>query len=415
MSDLSNIWNKSNCLTQIQLLQYLQQKLEREEVYIVESHINDCPICNDALEGIMHSDLDQIKEHFSSMKSEFGNKLSRIQTIEKSKSSSSNNTTKNLHQSTPENTLKSTSGAKFKWAYAASVLLIIGLGYSVFSFIKDYQQNSNLASNKENPKIKSTETEYTPLLDSSGELMHLETSPEDINQLNNRPSEARKTEEKILSPEVISTKEAKPPVKRIDATPQTDNLAKAEQEKEIPKVANIDPPSYTSESSENYTREESEPKKEAKKTSLTQKTPGYGMSRNNAAPQIQNNAANQLNYSSNNNMQKESAENLTSVSTNTKDKYAEVDESVSKYQEALIQYNKGHYKRAIRQLEKLLPSSSGVQREDLIYYLAMSHFKQNNAEEANTFFNQLRHSTKYGKLVAPYLDDVKQASPVKKK
>ena len=420
MSDLTNIWTKSNCLSQTQLLQYLQQKLEREEVYLVESHINDCPMCNDALEGLMHSDLEKGKEHFVEMKSDFEKKLGEIKPIEKPKTGSASSQTKSAKSPSSPTTLKSSKGSKFRWAYAASVLLIVGLGYSVFSFIKDYTKKSNLAHTKENPKFTSAETPYTPVNDSSGELIRIEASPEDIGQLSTRPTEDKKSENKVSPPPAITaTKAVKPSINiREQSTSQdelSDRLTEKDKIEEKPATKSVDVPSYSSESMQNYSKEEAESKKEGKKQISSQKTPGYGMSKNNAAPQTQNNAANQLNYSSNSNLQKESTDYLTSTNVGEKGKYDKVKEEVSNYQEALSQYNKGRYKKSIKQLEKLLPSSKGEQREDIIYYLAMSHLKQENLEEANTYFNQLRNTAKYSQIVAPYLSEIKQVAPAKKK
>ncbi len=43
--------DNSACLTRRQIDDYLQNKLFPEELYVVEMHLNECPFCNDAVEG----------------------------------------------------------------------------------------------------------------------------------------------------------------------------------------------------------------------------------------------------------------------------------------------------------------------------------------------------------------------------
>ena len=150
-------------------------------------------MCSDALEGLMHSDLEQSKLHLNEMKSEFEKKLSEIKPTEKTKTGSTLTSNKSAKPSASPTSLKPVQGSKFRWAYAASVLLIIGLGYSVFSFIKEYNQKADLASNKENPKFTSAEKPYTPMQDSSGELVRLEASAEDIEELCPNAKESKNT------------------------------------------------------------------------------------------------------------------------------------------------------------------------------------------------------------------------------
>lgn len=47
--------DNSACLTRRQIDDYLQNKLFPEELYVVEMHLNECPFCNDAVEGYTKS------------------------------------------------------------------------------------------------------------------------------------------------------------------------------------------------------------------------------------------------------------------------------------------------------------------------------------------------------------------------
>lgn len=48
----SFIFEETSCLSEQELLDYLNGRLDREKMHSVESHISDCEFCNDALEGL---------------------------------------------------------------------------------------------------------------------------------------------------------------------------------------------------------------------------------------------------------------------------------------------------------------------------------------------------------------------------
>ncbi|RQO32126.1 hypothetical protein DBR32_00495 [Taibaiella sp. KBW10] len=48
--------DNSACLTRRQINDYILNKLFPEELYVVEMHLNECPFCNDAIEGFNHTD-----------------------------------------------------------------------------------------------------------------------------------------------------------------------------------------------------------------------------------------------------------------------------------------------------------------------------------------------------------------------
>lgn len=53
---LIKVIDNSACLTRRQMDDYLQKKLFPEELYVVEMHLNECPFCNDAIEGLSTTD-----------------------------------------------------------------------------------------------------------------------------------------------------------------------------------------------------------------------------------------------------------------------------------------------------------------------------------------------------------------------
>lgn len=56
---LLKVVGNSACLTKRQISDYVRQKLYPEELYVVEMHLNECPFCNDAIEGFSKN-----QEHF---------------------------------------------------------------------------------------------------------------------------------------------------------------------------------------------------------------------------------------------------------------------------------------------------------------------------------------------------------------
>jgi hypothetical protein len=57
MIETSDIWTQSKCLTLNQMQQYLAQQLEPEEVRLVETHLCECMLCSDAIDGFMESGM----------------------------------------------------------------------------------------------------------------------------------------------------------------------------------------------------------------------------------------------------------------------------------------------------------------------------------------------------------------------
>ena len=50
--DSSFIFRETGCLSEQQLIDYLDGKLNEEETHAIEVHIADCDFCSDALEGL---------------------------------------------------------------------------------------------------------------------------------------------------------------------------------------------------------------------------------------------------------------------------------------------------------------------------------------------------------------------------
>ena len=53
ITDYTNIFNESQCLTNDEMLKYISGQLSKEDKQRVEGHIADCEMCNDELEGMI--------------------------------------------------------------------------------------------------------------------------------------------------------------------------------------------------------------------------------------------------------------------------------------------------------------------------------------------------------------------------
>jgi len=395
MSELSSIWTKSNCLSRTQLQHYLQHQLDREEEYLVESHLNDCSFCSDALEGLMHVDQEQAAQHLDELKNDFFKKLEAVKPAEKKAKIVSMPT--ELSDKADALLGRSDKHGGFRWAYAASILLVVGLGYSVFSFIQKYQAKKELSQTTD-PTFTSASPTYKAVNDSSMERIHLEVLPEDVNktrtpELEKAVSEAKKT---IAAEERIQEKTIDEGKDRVEM-PVPVSAAK--------EAAPAPEPVVKSEASSADDYREDSKKIESTAKNLSSGKPSGGLKKS-STPQVQAPATNQLNYSSNALQNNNKEEGGYEVSTKEKEQMR--DKAGSDYEEALNLYKKGNYRRSIRKLERLLPDSKGARREDILFYLAQCHIKSGNERQAGAYFAQLNESARYGKQAREALRETKK-------
>jgi len=101
-----NIFESTDCLTHKQLLAYADNTLNSVEKHHFEKHLIDCPLCSDAVDGIMNrNNCNETKEIIEDLNIEINNKI-------KSKSSAS---------------------SWKKYIYNIAAALLIGVGYIYLS------------------------------------------------------------------------------------------------------------------------------------------------------------------------------------------------------------------------------------------------------------------------------------------
>jgi hypothetical protein len=375
MSDLNNIFSLTNCLSRQQLVHYIQQKLDRDEVYLVENHLNDCPFCSDAIDGLMDTEVTQMQTILEEIKPALIQSQIEFAAI------------KNTNTETTKLTI---SSAKNRWLVAASILLLFGLGgYSVYSFMR--HQSHDLAKNEE-PKSIPTQTTYTETsTPRNTEIVQISVPEEEIKKLDEKPaSQGPKIDigKKMVS-QVIQEK-----VAETNANISEDAIKQTKTETE----PLIESQNYH----DNFAQKESKAEAEAvheKDLAIKRRTSVVGMSTKKNIPQIQNNAANQLNYSSDNN-------NYNSYNNSNNLQFTPT--SVNNFENGVICYNKADYRNAINYLEIALEDANASKQEDIEYYMAMSYQKMGREKKAEKIFKKLMVSSKYKSIISDKLIKTKK-------
>jgi len=379
MNDVNNIFSLSNCLSTQQLVHYIQQKMDRDEVYLVESHLNDCPFCSDAIDGLMDADLTEMQTSIQEIKTKLIH--AHIQHF----------TSENIIAQPAPLTISSN---KNNWLIAASILLLFGLGgYSVYSFV--HHRSHELAKNEEQKSIP-TETTYTETSSPRNtEIVQIRVPDEEIKKLENKealPAQkveiAKKIVQEVVQEQAIESKfnVNEDPIKHI----------KVESE------PLIETQKYHDNFSQKESKEETERVQE-QNIAIKKKTSTVGMSAKKNIPQIQNNAANQLNYSSDNNYFNN---NYNSNHNSNNLQFSPT--TVNNFENGLICYNKADYRSAINYLEIALEDANASNKEDIEYYMAMSYQKMGREKKAEKIFKKLMLSSKYKSIISDKLIKTKK-------
>ena len=387
MSNLSQIWDQSRCLTNKQLLAYLQQTLEREEVYLIESHISNCNICSDALEGLMELPISDIEKQVHGIKEATENSIAETHTKPTTK------TVLTAHASKVSG--KQSYFQVKKWLVAASILLIVGLGgYSVFSYI--YEHSRNLAKNE--PSIsKTNEVKEVPTSNDATELSKLDLPITDTTtvQHTNPIASSKIITPKTVQESAVSKDENK--AEYIEPNSAPENLSPAD--KPIEEVAKQEPSKPLEEYISNQ-RGEITPRK-----TMSKKSSAYGMSNSpNNDKNITTGYKNQTNtYPS----QKE-AKNVDQelLSTTTVTNKTNESEDMSYYELGMQAYSQGNYKQSITYLEEALEEADKSNREDIEFQLAKAYKKTGKRAKANRLLEKLAKQSKYQKEASEELEQV---------
>lgn len=329
-----------------QLINYLQNKLEREEVYLVESHLNDCALCSDAIDGLMEHPEISLNNYVEEIQKTIEAKISiQHPAKQNTKLTAAKGGTQPSVSNKPE-TLHFFS--KYRWQVAASILLFLGLGgYTVLSFIKSHDKTL-AKNNDEVSTISETSSTYRPE-NSSSEITTIQVPPSET-----EPKDIKTKTVKALTPEAIKeviAEDAPPPSSAM-------NLAKSnspETEEFKTKDVARNPQTQEMREKESNSNIESDYLLDAKPQNVqkiaSKKSSNVGLSNSKPAS---NYNSNQLSYSQDKN---NSNSQIETMSANN----AEV--VLSDYQQGMQYYNAGNFKRSIKYLEDALDEAESNQKD----------------------------------------------------
>ena len=405
MDKFTQIWTQSNCLSKNQLLQYIQQKLDRDEVYLVESHLNDCTLCSDAIDGLMEEDILQSEQTIAEIKTDINEQIKmRYPTAANNAGLSY---TKNVNQTSLHNNEKK-SNDKYRWLVAASILLVVGLGgYSVYSFINGH--NAEIAQQKDG--TTTTDAEYNKPEDANANeitTLRVETPngevASDVNEeilkdkkiqgvvKNITPVETKK---ESAAPIIESVKDNVPESKFAPPTAkEAENILSNERAKKVQ-----DEELKPSADMVNYA--ETKVAEQPVKAIVSKKKSNVGLS--NSKPDYKQNAGEKSYPASQNN------QNNTRESSNESISSTAASNLISDYDQAMQYYNAGEYKKSINYFEDALQEATAANKEDIQYQLAQAYLKVGKERKAQKLLEQLAKGTKYSKEAQSELLRVKSA------
>jgi hypothetical protein len=398
MSDLSSIFTQSHCISKTQMLAYIQQKLDKEEAYLVESHINDCQFCNDALDALIEADLVETEQIIHEAKSTLNQKLFPVLKLE-TNSHTANNNVRDFEIS--KKTLS-------RWLAAASILLLIGLGgYTVFSYIKSNKQELSM-NEKGNPK-STYKAPYATTPSNHGETIELRIEENDTFR-----KYASEKKNDIVPPNTKTTTVQTAP-KNLENKPATDIVSKEEafsEEVNVPIVATspvkdmaTDEPTRAMDNEASQTEQYKAP--QVAPVTIAQKKSAYGMKQEKS---LNNQQQNQLSYPQNNvnNNIDIVQKNTNPISTQLNEEEELANEKQwTPFEQGMNYFNNKKYKKSIPLFEKALKKAKGIEREDILYHLALAYENTGKYEKSMELYASLSNSQKYRAAVSRKLQEIK--------
>lgn len=367
MSAYRDLFSESKCLSRDQLVRYVYGKPDKEEIFLIESHLTDCELCSAAIDGLMERPESETLQELKKMKDQWEEKYNQLP---------KNN--KTVLKATP---------SKNRWMIAASVIMLLGLaGFSVYSYY--HHEKGNIAKTEEN------KPSFTSHSSSDQEIKQIRVSPDDLKN-SEKEAQIKVTKEdrsksvvtQSNQTEVSAAKQNKtefspPPVKAINIQ---------EHEAADGALATLETPSSLPE--ENVIKEKDHLKEEMKApqpATEIRKNPVGGLSNGykNATSKYSP-VLNQSNYYGQDNNYNQNVQ----PSYNSKKILETV--SLTSLQEGIQLYQKGSFKKSIKMLKRSLDQSTGAELEDSHYYLALAYTQLGDHENAAVHYNWIKNIPRY--------------------
>lgn len=386
MSELKNIWSHSACLSQSQLLQYLDNKLEREESYLVEAHLADCDFCSDAFDGWHALATGERYKLLEELKNESVVKLEEHMAL--------------VNTGTIE--LQAHKGGKKRnyWGAVAGLLLfILGGGAVVYSFY--YNQQSLVQHDSVVIKTDKEEGIKSAISSSSPELTTLTVDDSAM------PLKSRETEiiaKNDRNPQVAPTvPPAGYPVFQQQAEQALASLPDADLSKRIKGNESEKLKDVKTSDRGNALRESeiahAPPVIAKAENALSEDVGTMNTATQPAFKGKMEELNKELSPSKKRTESKVVAVGSGRTSTALSDaKEQSIDEemtTLNHYDRAMDYYQSKDFKNSIRYFKKALRDKKGDNLEDIKYYMALAYQKLGNQKEAMALFEELSTGSKY--------------------
>jgi hypothetical protein len=402
MSNLNDIFKHSHCLSQTQLLSYIDQTLDQEEIQAVESHINDCAMCSDAVDGLFETNPIETAKHIHDVQIDVEKKYQRYQAT-------------HLPLQVKEKiTLTAQKSNRYKWLAAASVLFIIGLGgYSVFSYITS--QKREIATNTTSNSSSSDKVEYNkPIQPQPSEIVNLSVNPNDVVKHNiaekNEPIKPQKKEiiksttpifnNTLAKNDTKKTEIAEPKANEIAMVAKTnseadqsayDQVARVEASK--PNIASIEPESKY---------EEATPAA-AVSSKIVVASSSVGKMKKSVSSQGAMPSQSNMSYPKQQNNYLDDTEILHNSIESSPKKYSR------EFEKGFGLFKSGEYVKSIALFENALKNNSVANKEDMQYYLASAYAKIGQDSKAEPLWEILLTNERFKTTAESELIKIKSA------
>lgn len=258
---LNNIYHPSNCLSQQQLFDYIDNKLNHQQKRLVEHHLLDCELCSDALEGLsMLKNREIAFTATQQLQAEFipvDIKVIPLNWFERN----------------------------YKFMAAASILLLIGFGFYFFQIVSTKEtQVAEVVTKSTNSEIEKSVQPITSTKETANKVLTEKQAtpptPPTIVKRNIENERPAATGEKTLKPSdkaPVAVSESAPEATGPSQLADKIIQAEADQEEEFAKSGGIARNStaddaykkeeFANSKSKTLREEDSEKSREAKKTS----------------------------------------------------------------------------------------------------------------------------------------------------
>ncbi len=361
---MNNIIPKENCLTEVQLLHYLHDECRTDEVRAIDHHLTHCPMCSDALDGIMllgkgrlerslkHLDA-QIDTRFSSKNKVFDIEKPVLTVVKKSKN------------------------RPWLWA-AASIAILATAGIVLLTKPFDPTSTVPTVANTDGTSRNNREGESTPYQPTNQETISPQNGVAQTNPLKNlEKTGVNRGVVDNKTPETTNIDMSKAEENPVLTT--TTNGAKSDVESTKPE------PIKTTENTEgdvSFVQKQTkdvEAKRQEVVAADANKIKEKQARQAQAAP------------SSVNNYPGAAAQNVVveSKAKATREKLP-TDNGLADYQIGMQYYTKEDYNQAIAQLNRVLAKQSkGVVYDNALWYLANSYLKLDKKQEGRALLQRI--------------------------